>query len=151
MLVLANMLMKSTVDPFDAQESKPYKDNPEIQAMTKLVVAYQDHDIKQFEKILKTNRRNLMDDPFVRECKPPPPPATHTLSRRAARGRWGRTASAPSSGLACRLHEQPVGRAAGSRSPGYHAPYTRTAPSPPRLLDHRSTTALPSSQTFRIC
>lgn len=67
MLVLANMLMKSTVDPFDAQESKPYKDNPEIQAMTKLVVAYQDHDIKQFEKILKTNRRNLMDDPFVRE------------------------------------------------------------------------------------
>ena len=72
MLVLANMLMKSTVDPFDAQESKPYKDNPEIQAMTQLVVAYQDHDIKQFEKILKTNRRILMDDPFVRECEFPP-------------------------------------------------------------------------------
>eukprot|EP00039_Didymoeca_costata_P019813 m.339041 g.339041 ORF g.339041 m.339041 type:complete len:444 (+) comp18637_c0_seq1:106-1437(+) len=67
MLVLANMLMKSKVDPFDAQESKPYKDNPEIKAMTDLVRAYQSNDIKDFEKILKTNRTNLMDDPFVNE------------------------------------------------------------------------------------
>ena len=36
MLVLANMLMKSNVDPFDAQESKPYRENPEIKAMTQL-------------------------------------------------------------------------------------------------------------------
>jgi len=67
MLVLANMLMKSKVDPFDAQESKPYKENPEIKAMTDLVRAYQSNDIKDFERILRTNRTNLMDDPFVRE------------------------------------------------------------------------------------
>ena len=36
-LVLANMLMKSNVDPFDAQESKPYKNDPQIVAMTDLV------------------------------------------------------------------------------------------------------------------
>jgi COP9 signalosome complex subunit 2 len=67
MLVLANMLMKSNVDPFDAQESKPYKENPEIKAMTDLVRAYQADDIKDFERILRTNRKNLMEDPFVRE------------------------------------------------------------------------------------
>eukprot|EP00729_Bicosta_minor_P002609 gene2609-3842_t len=67
MLVLANMLMKSNVDPFDAQESKPYRENPEIKAMTQLVQAYQANDIKEFERILRTNRKNLMGDPFVRE------------------------------------------------------------------------------------
>ena len=67
MLVLANMLMKSEVDPFDAQESKPYKDNPEIKAMTDLVRAYQDHSIADFEKILRTNRQNLTEDPLISE------------------------------------------------------------------------------------
>ena len=56
MLVLANMLSKSKVNPFDAQESKPYKENPEIKAMTDLVRAYQSNDIKDFERILRTNR-----------------------------------------------------------------------------------------------
>ena len=36
-LVLANMLMKSGINPFDSQEAKPYKSNPEILAMTNLV------------------------------------------------------------------------------------------------------------------
>jgi len=67
MLVLANMLMRSNVDPFDAQESKPYKENPEIKAMTDLVRAYQADDIDGFERILRNNRSNLMADPFVRE------------------------------------------------------------------------------------
>ena len=67
MLVLANMLMKSEVDPFDAQESKPYKDNPEIKAMTDLVRAYQDHSIADFEKILRANRKNLTEDPVISE------------------------------------------------------------------------------------
>eukprot|EP00041_Stephanoeca_diplocostata_P014029 m.251899 g.251899 ORF g.251899 m.251899 type:complete len:446 (+) comp19548_c1_seq3:192-1529(+) len=67
MLVLASMLMQSKVDPFDAQESKPYRDHPQIKAMTDLVMAYQANDIKDFEKILKANRTNLMDDPFIRE------------------------------------------------------------------------------------
>ena len=29
-LVLANMLMKSGINPFDSQEAKPYKNDPEI-------------------------------------------------------------------------------------------------------------------------
>ena len=32
-----------------------------------LFSAYQNNDISEFEKILKTNRRNIMDDPFIRE------------------------------------------------------------------------------------
>ena len=55
-LVLANMLMESQVDPFDAQEAKPYKTDSEVQAMTNLVDAYQRNNIKDFEKILRTNK-----------------------------------------------------------------------------------------------
>ena len=66
-LVLANMLMKSGINPFDSQEAKPYKNDPEILAMTNLVSAYQNNDINEFEKILRTNRKNIMDDQFIRE------------------------------------------------------------------------------------
>lgn len=66
-LVLANMLMKSAINPFDSQEAKPYKNDPEILAMTNLVMAYQNNDINEFEKILKQNRQSIMDDPFIRE------------------------------------------------------------------------------------
>ena len=54
-IVLANMLMKSGINPFDSQEAKPYKNDVEILAMTNLVNAYQNNDIKDFEKILKVN------------------------------------------------------------------------------------------------
>lgn len=66
-LVLANMLMKSDINPFDSQEAKPYKNDPEILAMTNLVNAYQNNDINEFEKILKSNRRTIMDDLFIKE------------------------------------------------------------------------------------
>lgn len=59
--------MKSGINPFDSQEAKPYKNDPEILAMTNLVMAYQNNDISEFEKILKLNRKNIMDDPFIRE------------------------------------------------------------------------------------
>ena len=45
------------VDPFDAQEARPYKQDPEVLAMTNLVAAYQGNNIREFEKILATNRR----------------------------------------------------------------------------------------------
>uniref|UniRef100_A0A669BGB8 COP9 signalosome complex subunit 2 n=1 Tax=Oreochromis niloticus TaxID=8128 RepID=A0A669BGB8_ORENI len=61
-LVLANMLMKSGINPFDSQEV-----GIKILAMTNLVSAYQNNDITEFEKILKTNHSNIMDDPFIRE------------------------------------------------------------------------------------
>jgi COP9 signalosome complex subunit 2 len=66
-LVLANMLMRSGVDPFDAQESKPYKNDPEIVAMTNLVNAYQANDIREFERILRLNQASIMQDPFICE------------------------------------------------------------------------------------
>ncbi|KAH0721825.1 hypothetical protein KY290_006106 [Solanum tuberosum] len=65
-LVLANMLMESQVNPFDGQEAKPYKNDPEILAMTNLIAAYQRNEILEFEKILKSNRKTIMDDPFIR-------------------------------------------------------------------------------------
>jgi COP9 signalosome complex subunit 2 len=65
-LVLANMLMLSSINPFDSTEAKPYKNDPEIVAMTNLVNAYERNDIIAFEKILKDNRKTIMDDPFIR-------------------------------------------------------------------------------------
>lgn len=59
--------MKSGINPFDSQEAKPYKNDPEILAMTNLVAAYQNNDITEFEAILKLNRQTIMDDPFIRE------------------------------------------------------------------------------------
>ncbi|KAG6878321.1 hypothetical protein C0993_008918 [Termitomyces sp. T159_Od127] len=52
-LVLANMLTGSEVNPFDSQETKPYKTDPQIKAMTDLVDAYQRREVHSAEKILK--------------------------------------------------------------------------------------------------
>lgn len=65
-LVLASMLMESHVDPFNAQETKPYRSDPEIQAMTDLVEAYQNSDINKFERTLRANRDKVIEDPFIR-------------------------------------------------------------------------------------
>ncbi|KAF5374988.1 hypothetical protein D9758_000524 [Tetrapyrgos nigripes] len=65
-LVLANMLMGSEVNPFDSQETKPYKNDPQIKAMTDLVEAYQRREVHSAEKILRDNHSTIMDDPFIR-------------------------------------------------------------------------------------
>ena len=65
-LVLTTMLMKSTINPFDSQETKPYKNDPRISAMTDLVDAYQRDDIHQYETILRDNQ-DLLSDPFIAE------------------------------------------------------------------------------------
>ncbi|CDH49573.1 cop9 signalosome complex subunit 2 isoform 1 [Lichtheimia corymbifera JMRC:FSU:9682] len=66
-LVLANMLTDSQINPFDSQETKPYKNDREIVAMTNLVSAYQRKDIGEFERILKVNRQSIMGDSFIRD------------------------------------------------------------------------------------
>ncbi|KAF6209647.1 hypothetical protein GE061_015395, partial [Apolygus lucorum] len=66
-LVLTNMLNKSSINPFDCPETKPYKGNPEVEAMTNLIAAYQAGDLTEFENIFRKNRTFLMDDPFIRE------------------------------------------------------------------------------------
>lgn len=65
-LVLTTMLMGSTINPFDSQETKPYKNDPRISAMTDLVDAYQRDDIHRYEDILKDNQ-DLLADQFIAE------------------------------------------------------------------------------------
>lgn len=65
-LVLTTMLMKSDINPFDSQETKPYKSDPRISAMTDLVDAYQRDDVRAYEEILRKNQE-LLADPFIAE------------------------------------------------------------------------------------
>lgn len=60
------MLMRSDINPFDSQETKPYKNDPRIAAMTELVDAYQRDDIHRYESILQKNK-DLLADPFIAE------------------------------------------------------------------------------------
>ena len=66
-LVMASMLHASTINPFDSQEARPYRDDPEIVAMTNLVQAFHNNEIQKFERILRQNQGRIMDDEFVRE------------------------------------------------------------------------------------
>ncbi|KAF5700376.1 COP9 signalosome complex subunit 2 [Fusarium globosum] len=65
-LLLTTMLMKSDINPFDSQETKPYKTDPRISAMTDLVDAYQRDDVHAYEKVLQRNQ-DILDDPFIAE------------------------------------------------------------------------------------
>ena len=65
-LVLTTMLMKSDINPFESQETKPYKNDPRISAMTDLVDAYQRDDIHKYESILQNNK-DVLADPFIAE------------------------------------------------------------------------------------
>jgi hypothetical protein len=47
------MLTGSEVNPFDSQETKPYKNDSQIKAMTDLVDAYQRREVHLAEKILR--------------------------------------------------------------------------------------------------
>lgn len=65
-LVLTTMLMKSDINPFDSQETKPYRNDPRISAMTDLVDAFQKDDIHSYEAILSKNQ-DVLADPFIAE------------------------------------------------------------------------------------
>ncbi|KAK9458280.1 PCI domain-containing protein [Dipodascopsis uninucleata] len=71
-LVLAVMLSGTDINPFESQETKPYKSNPQIAAMNSLVDAYQRSDIHEFQRILDENggqegtNSGIMSDPFIR-------------------------------------------------------------------------------------
>ena len=65
-LVLTTMLMGSDINPFDSQETKPYKNDPRISAMTDLVDAYQSNEIHRYEAVLQDNK-DLLEDPFIAE------------------------------------------------------------------------------------
>lgn len=65
-LLLTTMLMKSDINPFDSQETKPYRNDPRIAAMTDLVDAYQRDDITKYESVIQKNR-DLLADQFIAE------------------------------------------------------------------------------------
>ena len=65
-LVLTTMLMKSDINPFESQETKPYKNDSRISVMTDLVEAYQQNDIHRYESILQKNK-DVLEDPFIAE------------------------------------------------------------------------------------
>ncbi|KAK6080905.1 COP9 signalosome complex subunit 2 [Seiridium cupressi] len=65
-LLLTTMLMKSDINPFDSQETKPYRNDPRIAAMTELVDAYQRDDMHQYSKVLQSNQ-DILADPFIAE------------------------------------------------------------------------------------
>jgi COP9 signalosome complex subunit 2 len=65
-LLLTTMLMKSNINPFDSQETKPYKTDPRIAAMTELVDSYQRDDVHAYEKVLQNNQ-DILADKFIAE------------------------------------------------------------------------------------
>lgn len=65
-LLLTTMLMRSNINPFDSQETKPYKSDPRVAAMTKLVEAYQQDDIHLYQAVLQENQ-DLLSDSFIAE------------------------------------------------------------------------------------
>jgi len=69
-LVLSNLLSSRDINPFDANEAKPYKTHSEIVAMTELVAAYHNNNIKSFEKVLKQNKKTIAEDPFIKTYIP---------------------------------------------------------------------------------
>lgn len=64
-LVLANMLNGSSINPFDSQETSPYKNNSQLLAMIDLIKAYQQNDIHKIESILKDHYDEIMGDSFI--------------------------------------------------------------------------------------
>lgn len=65
-LILTTMLTKSTISPFDSQETKPYKNDPRISAMKALMDAYQRDDVHGYERVLQKNQ-DILGDPFIAE------------------------------------------------------------------------------------
>jgi COP9 signalosome complex subunit 2 len=65
-LILGKMLSMEDANIFEAPEVKPYKQDAEIEAMNDLMMAYQRNEISTFEKILASNQKRIMEDPFIR-------------------------------------------------------------------------------------
>ena len=51
-VVLANMLAKSEISPFDSREAKVFQEDPEIVAMARLRVAYEKKQMKEADRLI---------------------------------------------------------------------------------------------------
>lgn len=67
--VLSCMLSGSKINPFESQETRPYRNNPQINTMVQLVEAFQRNDTDEFQKLItnKTAKDEITDDPFILE------------------------------------------------------------------------------------
>lgn len=65
LVVLANMLAVSTINPFDSREAKVYQNDEEIKAMLNLRTAFENSDIKEFERVLRDPKSGITSDPFI--------------------------------------------------------------------------------------
>jgi len=64
-VVIANMLTANTTNPFNWREAKVLENDPEIAAVVQLQRAYDNSDVKAFQRVLKTHERYLMKDSFI--------------------------------------------------------------------------------------
>ncbi|WFD23811.1 hypothetical protein MEQU1_002505 [Malassezia equina] len=64
-LVLAHILMGSGINPFDSQETKPYKDDVDMMPLVALLEAYESHDIHKAESIIREFGEALQRDELI--------------------------------------------------------------------------------------
>lgn len=67
--VLACMLSETKINPFESQETRPYKNDPQINTMVQLVDAFQNNDTEAFQTLLsdKTAAEEIQKDQFIKE------------------------------------------------------------------------------------
>jgi COP9 signalosome complex subunit 2 len=65
--VVACMLSESEINPFASQETKPYMNNPEINAMVQLVEAFHNSDVEEFNRLMKVHQAEIMSDKFLKQ------------------------------------------------------------------------------------
>jgi len=66
-VLMTAMLMKSDINPFNAQEAKAYQKNPDIQPMVNLLESYQSRDLSKFQSILYKFKTKLLNDSIIKE------------------------------------------------------------------------------------
>ena len=64
-VVLANILSLSKINPFDSREAKVYQNDDEIKAMLGLRNAFEQSDIKEFQRILADPRAGVANDAVI--------------------------------------------------------------------------------------
>ncbi|CAN6608049.1 hypothetical protein TRVA0_003S03928 [Trichomonascus vanleenenianus] len=65
--VLASMLSESKISPFASQETKPYVNDPSIVGLVRLVEAFQNSDIEEFNNTMRVHGAEILSDKFMKE------------------------------------------------------------------------------------
>ncbi|KAL4402115.1 COP9 signalosome protein [Malassezia pachydermatis] len=68
--MLAHMLMGSGINPFDSQEIKPYKEDPQILVISEFMNAYEKRDVQLAQSVLARNNDIFHEDEFIRDFVP---------------------------------------------------------------------------------